>query len=105
MVAMIWNTLIEHKFFFVIGEKSGPISLSYNVLLITLKVNIIVKPMVHVTTKSTSTYTNCGKIGHTFEICHNKKKKVWILPTITINSMEPIVKPKSQHIKQVRIHL
>jgi len=55
--------------------KNGPIRLSYNVFLTTLEVNTIVKPMVHVRTKSTSTYTNCGKIGHTLEICHNKKKR------------------------------
>jgi len=70
------NTLIDHKEVFVICEKKGPIRLNYNVLLTTLEVNTIVKPMVHVTTKFTSTYTNCGKIGHTFEICHNPKKKV-----------------------------
>ncbi len=73
--------------------------MSYNVLLTTLEVNTIVKPVVHVTTKSTSTCTNCGKIGHTLDICHKQKKKVWLVPTITISSMEPIAKTKSQHIK------
>jgi hypothetical protein len=61
--------LIEHKEANVICEESGPISLSYNVLLTTPKANIITKLAIPiVTTKSTSTYTDCGKMGHTFEI-------------------------------------
>jgi hypothetical protein len=57
------KTLIEHKEAIVVCEESGRVSLSYNVLLITLKVNTIAKPIVLVvTTKSSLTCTNCGKI-------------------------------------------
>jgi hypothetical protein len=67
---MKWNILIDHKKIFVVCEtllKSELISLNYNVLLTTLEINTIVKSVVHVTTKSTSTCTNYGKIGHTLE--------------------------------------
>ncbi len=48
------NTLIEHKEIVVVCEESGPVSLSFNALLTTLKANTVVKPIVHVvTTKST----------------------------------------------------
>jgi hypothetical protein len=40
------DTLIEHKEGTTICEESGFVSLSYNVLLTTLKVNIVVKPIV-----------------------------------------------------------
>jgi len=59
------NTLIEHKEAIVVCEESGLISLNYNVLLTTLKVNIVAKPVVPIDiTKLTSTYTNYGKTGH-----------------------------------------
>jgi hypothetical protein len=45
---MKWNTLTEHKEAAIICEESGPINLSYNVLLTTPKANIVVKPIVHV---------------------------------------------------------
>jgi hypothetical protein len=40
------DTLIEHKEATVVCEENGPISLSYNVLLTTLKANTITKPIV-----------------------------------------------------------
>jgi hypothetical protein len=50
--------------------------MSYNILLTTLKVNARVKFVVPtVTTKSTLTCTNCGKINHLVETYHNRKKK------------------------------
>ncbi len=59
------NTLIGHKETVIICEESGLVSLNYNVLLTTLNVNIVTKPLVFVvTTKSTTIYINCGKIGH-----------------------------------------
>jgi len=59
------NTLIGHKETVIICEESGLVSLNYNVLLTTLNVNIVTKPVVFVvTTKSTTIYINCGKIGH-----------------------------------------
>jgi hypothetical protein len=59
------NTLIEHKEAVAVCEESGPISLSYNALLITLEVTAVVKlVMSTATTKSTLTCTNCGKTGH-----------------------------------------
>jgi len=62
-IGMKKKTLIEHKEAIVVCEESGRVSLSYNALLITLKVNTIAKPIVLVvTTKSSLTCTNCGKI-------------------------------------------
>jgi hypothetical protein len=62
--------------------------------------------MVHiVTTKSSSTCTNCGKIGHTFETCHNKKIEVPVVPTTTIKSIEPMGETKTQHVKPVKIFI
>jgi hypothetical protein len=53
----------------IVCEESGPISLSYDALLTTPKVNIVTKPVVLVVTcvKSTSTCINCGKIGHSLD--------------------------------------
>jgi hypothetical protein len=39
IIGMKRNTLIEHKEVVIICEESGPISMSYNVLLTTLEVN------------------------------------------------------------------
>jgi hypothetical protein len=64
--------------------------LSYNVLLTTLKVNIVVKPIVLVAiAKLAWTCTNCGKTDHLIETCHNRKKKV---PTIIIESTKPLIR-------------
>jgi len=83
--------LIEHKEAIVVCEESGPISLNYNALLTTPHANIVFKLVVPVvTTKSSLTCTNCGKIGHTFDICHNRKKEVPIVPTTIIKSTKPI---------------
>jgi len=97
-------TLIEHKEAIVVCEESGLVNLNYNVLLTTLKANIVVKPIVLVvTTKSILIYTNCGKIGHSLKICHNRKIKVPIVPTTTIKSIESIVETKTQLVKLGRI--
>jgi hypothetical protein len=56
------NTLIEHKEVVVVCEENGPISMNYNVLLITPKANVGVKLVVLVmTTKSALTCSNYGK--------------------------------------------
>lgn len=69
-------------------EESGHVSLSYNVLLTTPKV----KAILHVVTfKSTSTYINCGKIGHTLETCHNQKREIPIIPTTIVNTTRNLV--------------
>jgi hypothetical protein len=44
------DTLIEHKEATIVCEESGLVSLSYNVLLAIPKANIVVKPIVYVTT-------------------------------------------------------
>ncbi len=76
-VGMRKNILIKHKEVVVVCEESGPNSLSYNILLTTLKANIIVKLVVPiVTTKSTLTCTNCGKTDHSMETYHNRKKGI-----------------------------
>ncbi len=65
--------------------------MNYNVLLTTPKVNIVAKPIVTiVTTKLSLTCTNCGKIGHTLEICHNRKKEVPIILIMIVKSIEAI---------------
>jgi hypothetical protein len=70
------NILIKHKEVVVICEESGPISLNYNVILNTLEVNIVVKHVIlTIIAKSTLTCTNSGKIDHSMEICHNRKKR------------------------------
>jgi hypothetical protein len=98
------NTLINHKEV-VVCEKNGPINMSYNVLLTTLEVIVGVKPIVLVVTAiSTLTYTNCGKIGHLVETCHNIKKEVPVLPTVTIKSKKHVVGTKTQPIKLGKIH-
>jgi hypothetical protein len=85
------NTLIEHKEVVVTCEENGPVNLNYNVLLTIPKTNTIIKHIVHVvTTKSTLACTNYGKTGHSVKTCHNKKKKVLIVPTFTIKYIEPI---------------
>jgi hypothetical protein len=68
IASMKKNTLIEREEIIVICEENGLVSLNYNVLLITPKANIVVKHVVLVIiTKSTLTYTNCGKIGRSME--------------------------------------
>jgi hypothetical protein len=70
------GSLIEHKEVAIICEENGPINLSHNDLLTTPKANTIIKHVVHVViAKSTLTCTNCGKIGHSLETCHNNKKR------------------------------
>jgi hypothetical protein len=66
------NTLINHKETTIVCEESGPISLSYNVILTTPKANTLVKPIIPiVTANSTLTCTNCGKIDHSIKTYHN----------------------------------
>ncbi len=72
------NTLIEHKEVVIVCEENTLVSLNYNVLLTTPKTNIEVKPIILVvTSKSTLTCTNCGKINHLVETRHNRKRKVF----------------------------
>jgi hypothetical protein len=100
------DTLIEHKKIVVVCEESGPISLNYNVLLTIEEANTIVKPVVPIiTTKSTLTCTNCDKIGHLVETCHNRKRKVKVVPTATIKSTKLVVGTKTQLVKSGRIHV
>jgi hypothetical protein len=44
-IGMKQDTLIKHKEAIVICDKSGLVNVSYNVLLTTPKVNIVVKPI------------------------------------------------------------
>jgi hypothetical protein len=69
------NTLIKHNEAVVVSKESGHVSLNYNALLTTPEANIVVKPIIPiVTAKSTLTCTNCGKIGHSMETNHKRKK-------------------------------
>ncbi len=94
------NILTECKKIVVICKESGHVSLSYNVLLITPEDNTTFKLVVlTITVKSTLTYTNCGKIGHSMETYHNRKKEVPIVPTTIITSIKPIAGTKTQPVK------
>jgi hypothetical protein len=42
IVGIKWNTWIKHKEVVVVYKENGHVSVSYNVLLTTLKINIIV---------------------------------------------------------------
>jgi hypothetical protein len=100
------NTSIEHKEVVVICEESGPINMSYNVLITTPKANAGIKHVVlDVTIKSALTCTNCGKIGHAVETCHNRKKEVPIVLTTIIKSTKPIVGTKTQLVKSRKMHV
>jgi hypothetical protein len=91
------NILIEHKKAIIVREKSGPVILSYNVLLTTLEANSIVKHVVStITTKSTLNYTNCGKTGRSMETCHNWKREVPVVPTTIVKFTKPIAGTKNQ---------
>ncbi len=105
-ISMKKNTLIEHKEDVIVCEESGPVSMSYNALLTTLETNVRVKPVIPtMTAKLALTYTDCGKIGHSMETCHNrKKKKVLVVPTTTIKSIDTVVGTKTQPIKLRKIH-
>jgi hypothetical protein len=98
-------TLIKQKEV-VACKENGLVSLSYNVLLTTPKANIVVKHVVHVvTTKSTLTYTNCDKIGHLVETCHNMKRKVLGVPIIIVESTKHVTRTKTQLVNLGRIHV
>jgi hypothetical protein len=100
------NTLIKHKEAIVICEESELVSLSYNALITTLEVNIVVKPIILIViAKSTLTRTNCGKIGHLVNTCHNRKRKVPMLLIATIKSIKLVVGTKTQPIKSRKIHV
>ncbi len=81
--------------------------MSYNFILTTLETNIIVKHVVPIVmVKSALTCTNCGKTGDSIETCHNyynRKKKVPLVPTTTIESTEPGIRTKTQPIKSGKI--
>ncbi len=95
IVGMKRNTLIQYKKVVIVCEESELVNLSYNVLLITLKANVVVKLVVPtIITKSTLIYTNYGKIGHLVETYHIMKRKVPIMPTTTIMCIKPIVETK-----------
>jgi len=47
-------------------------------------------PVIHVTVKSTSTCTNCSKIGHILETYHNWKKEVVLVSTARVKSIKPM---------------
>jgi len=94
------NTLIEHKEAIIICEESGPISLSYNVLLTTLEVNVVVKLVVFIIiVKSTLTYINCVKTSHSMETCHNKKEEVLVVLITIVKSIELVGGTKTQLAK------
>jgi len=85
--SMKTNILIEHKEVVIVCEENGPFSVNYNALLTTPKANVRIKPIVFaMITKLTLTCTNCGKIGHLVETCHNIKKEVLVVPISIVKS-------------------
>jgi hypothetical protein len=100
------DTLIQHKEAVVVCEENEPINLSYNALLTTPHANMVFKLVVPVViAKSSLTCTNCGKIGHTFNICHYRKREVLVVPTTTVKSTKPIVETKTQPTKLISSYL
>jgi len=100
------NTLIEHKESAIICKENGLVSLSYNVLLITIEANAIVKHVVlTITAKSTLTCTNCGKTGHSVETCENTKKEVLLVPTTMVKSTKLVAGTKTQLVKSRKIYV
>ncbi len=70
--SMTINTFIKHNESTLIYEKNGLIIANYNALIIQLESKPIARPIVHyIMTKQPLTYSNCGKIGHAKETCHN----------------------------------
>ncbi len=55
--------------------------------------------------KSTLTCPNCGKIGHSMETCHSRKKEVPIVLITTIKSTKPVAGFKTQPIKLRKIYV
>ncbi len=91
---------LEHKKATIVCEENGPISLNYNVILTTPKVNVVVKPIIPtVTTKSTLTCTNCGKTSQSMETYHNRKIEVPIVPITIVMSIKLVVGTKVQLVK------
>ncbi len=46
------------------------------------------------TTKSTLTCTNCGKINHLVETCLSRKIEVLVVPNAIVKSIKPIERTK-----------
>jgi hypothetical protein len=93
------NILIEHKEVIIVREENGHLNLNHNALPTTLEASTIVKHVVFVATiKLTLTCINCGKIGHSVETCHNRKKVPIVLTTI-IKSTKCVVGTKTQPVK------
>ncbi len=80
--------------------------MSYNALLTTLEINIVLKLIVPaITVKLTLTCINCGKTNHLVETCHNRKKKVLVVPTTTFKSTKLVARTKTQLVKSRKIHV
>ncbi len=90
----------------MVCEENGPVNMCYNALLITPKANVGVKLVIlAMTTKSALTYTNYGKTDHSMETCHNRKREVLVVPTVTIKYTKLVVGTKTQPIKSGKIHV
>jgi mannitol/fructose-specific phosphotransferase system IIA component (Ntr-type) len=76
LTSMAINTLIKYKEAIIIYEESGPIIANYNALITHPKSKPITQPVVtYNIVKQQLTCSNCGKIGHAKETCHNKKRE------------------------------
>jgi hypothetical protein len=63
-----------------------------------LEFNAGIKPIVHVViAKSALTHTNCGKTDHSMGTCH--KKKIPVVPVVTIESTKLVARTKTQPVK------
>jgi hypothetical protein len=88
----------------VICEKNEFVNLNYNAILTTLKANIVVKNVVTIViAKSSLICTNCGKIGHKLETCHNMKREVLVVLTTIVKFTQHVAKIKTQLAKPIRI--
>jgi hypothetical protein len=100
------NTLIEHKETVIVCEENGLVSLNYNVLLTTPKINTIIKPIVPVVTvKLILPCINCGKTNHSIETYHNRKREVLVVLIAIVKSTKLVARTKTQHVKSRKIHV
>jgi hypothetical protein len=69
-----------------------------------MEANAKVKPIVLVVIgKSTLTCTDCGKIGHLVETCHNRKREIPVVPTTIVKFIELVGGTKTQYVKSRKI--
>jgi hypothetical protein len=105
-IGMMKDTLIKHKEAIVIYEESGLVIANYNVLIIQPKSKPVAQFIVTYTiAKQQLTYSNCGKIGHAKETCHNKKREELAALIVPTKVVKLVVEVTAQLVKPTRVPL